>query len=91
MRCAAVDPTVLPPGTEVAREYRQFGGSITEEAIFGCDPFLNDGARRASRDREFVAMYQSLTPINSHLVIGQEGPFQQALLAFLDLTNIYVI
>jgi len=91
MRCAQVHPNLLPLGREVVTEYRQMGGNITEGTIFGSDPFDNNYAGRMMRDRDFTQVFPSLVPINSFLVNGQEGPFENALLEFINITNRYML
>jgi len=77
----------LPPATEAAQWYTtDLGTTLTEQAIFGRDPFVSDNARNACQT-EFVNLFPDINVLLRHAVNGDFTPLQDAVLTLVHLTR----
>ena len=84
-RARSIPPSQLPTVDEAVRMYESSGGRLTDPAHFGTDPL--NGEKWEIRDRAFRERYPSFASIFHALVNGNNLPFKQALLFFIDITR----
>ena len=76
----------FPPATEAAQWYTtDLGSSLTQQAIFGHDPFTSDDARNACQ-AAFHANIQDMNMLIRRAVNGDFTPLQDAVMTLIDLT-----
>lgn len=83
-----IHPLEIPTVDEASHQYREQGGSLTDPHTFGHDPLADDDDLQQQRDREFSQRCPlCYADIFSALVSGDRGPLQNALEAFVAITE----
>ena len=81
----------FPQATEAAQwDTTDLGSSLTQQAIFGHDPFTSDDARNACQ-AAFHANIQDMNTLIHRPVNGDFTPLQDAVMTLIDLTRRYII
>ena len=82
-----VNTTDIPTTEDAVDMYRQQSGVLTDPSEFGADPLENDVVKMAQREQEFRNTAMSFDDIFTNVVSGNDIPFRQAILLFIDITD----
>ena len=62
------------------------GSTLTDDSIFGCDPFTSEDARNACR-AAFHHQFSDVNTLLRHAVNGDFATLKNALMTLIDLTG----
>ena len=82
-----VNATDIPTTEDAVDMYRQQSGVLTDPSEFGADPLENDVVKLDQREQEFRNTVMSFDDIFTNVVSGNDIPFRQAILCYIDITD----
>ena len=83
----AVNATDIPTTEDAVDMYRQQSGVLTDPSEFGTDPLENDIQKIDQREQEFRSNAMSVEDIFTNVISGNDVPFRQAILLYIDITD----
>ena len=86
-RAVKLPPAIIPECEHAVSHFESYGGHLTRESIFGCDPLTGRDDLREERNRNFLLSFPDFESIFHNISNNNYNPLRDSLLLYISLTE----